>query len=883
MATTKKSAAPAAPKKAKKVSGEAAAPAAEKPTETDARVTKRRPAPGASAGQFAVPAKGHLGVLFGVRHLSPMAGRQLEALLRELQPTAVLIEGPADATPMIEHLVREDTHPPVALLAYTKQRPVRSIMYPLAKYSPEWVALRVGAEIGAWVRFMDLPASTFLALETRQNVAEKKGQQPEGTEPDSQESEGEDEDHEPEAETDSVAYGDDPYTLIAKLSGDPDHDTWWERTFEHNSEAGAYRDAVYAFGEQLRNLREDPPARQKETLLREAYMRRVIRDTINAGHDPAKIVVVCGAFHASVLTAEEPAMTDKEHAALPSHDSTITVMPYSYFRLSAQSGYGAGNNAPGYYQALYEELAKGSAGTGRLGIRVLSELAGKLRNKGHVRSSAEVIEAARLALGMAALHGEALAPTLQDLRDAAVTCLGYGEAALIDEALHDVAVGDAIGKVPPGVARTSLQDDFYHQLDALKLSQYLVDRAQHVEGRASDKALDMREDLRASNKDTALRDRSRSIFLHRLVLTGVPFAKLDRSGSEHVEVSEDPPATQHSGSSRASRKRAAPTQGALNTFKEYWTVRWTPNCEISLAETSLKGDSVEVAAARTLEEQLGDAQDVAVAARLVRKAVLCALPEGIRIAVRRLQSLGVDDASFGSIAAGVYDLAYLESYGNVRQFDPAPLKPIVAQLFLRATLLAHSAANVNDEGASAVADALSSVHYVAGLSGASEQLPVERWYAALTDIAEDDAANPFVCGASCALLLERGQASDEDVERRVAKRILPGMDPDAVSGFFSGLASRNRYALLARKIVWKSLSDFLDTLTDEDFRRSVAGLRKSFAGFEPAELRRVAEILGELWGAGGAELVQALDTKLDEGTVAKLTDDLAGLDLDLDL
>ena len=80
--------------------------------------------------------------IFGVRHLSPMAGLDVRRFLDEKNPKVVLIEGPADATDQLKHLAHAKTRPPVALLAFTKKRPVRTIVYPLAAYSPEWVALR---------------------------------------------------------------------------------------------------------------------------------------------------------------------------------------------------------------------------------------------------------------------------------------------------------------------------------------------------------------------------------------------------------------------------------------------------------------------------------------------------------------------------------------------------------------------------------------------------------------------------------------------------------------------------------------------------------------------------------------------------------------------
>src|SRR3954454_22629095 len=102
--------------------------------------------------------------VFGVRHLSPAAAHHLHAVLEELRPTAVLVEGQADATDHIRHLVHKDTKPPLALLAYTRERPVRSILYPLAAYSPEWVALTWAVRGKADVRFIDLPAAVFLRM-----------------------------------------------------------------------------------------------------------------------------------------------------------------------------------------------------------------------------------------------------------------------------------------------------------------------------------------------------------------------------------------------------------------------------------------------------------------------------------------------------------------------------------------------------------------------------------------------------------------------------------------------------------------------------------------------------------------------------------------------
>jgi hypothetical protein len=407
--------------------------------------------------------------IFGVRHLSPAAAHHLHTVLDDPRPTAVLVEGPADATDQIKHLVHKDTRPPLALLASTRQRPVRSILYPLASYSPEWAALTWGVRNKADVRFIDLPAAVFLQMHHTDKEVEAAA-------PDAPPA-----DKRPQASEHTLAYLDDPWDAIAQLSGDPDQETWWERHFEHTIEPAAYARQILEFGRGLRGLRHLDE--KDENLVREAFMRRCIREVLAKGHKPDRVLVVCGAFHAPALIEDLPAMTDKEVKALPAVECSLTLMPYSYFRLSSQSGYGAGNHAPAYYQRLFEARCAGAADG--LSATFLSELCHAMRRAGQARSAAEVIEAVRLAGTLAAL-ADAPAPCSRDLRDAAICCLGRAEIDVVAPHLHEIEVGSAVGRLPKGISRTSIQDDFYLLLEQLNLEKYQTEKEQEL-------VLDLRE------------------------------------------------------------------------------------------------------------------------------------------------------------------------------------------------------------------------------------------------------------------------------------------------------------------------------------------------------------------------------------------------------
>ena len=109
----------------------------------------------------------------------------------------------------------------------------RSILYPLAAYSPEWVALTWGIRHKTDVRFIDLPAAVFLELHqlaTPASVPEDDAKKDDAPPAPSRRGVSE---H-------TRAYLDDPFEAIARLAGDPDHETWWERHFEHTTEPAAY-------------------------------------------------------------------------------------------------------------------------------------------------------------------------------------------------------------------------------------------------------------------------------------------------------------------------------------------------------------------------------------------------------------------------------------------------------------------------------------------------------------------------------------------------------------------------------------------------------------------------------------------------------------------
>jgi hypothetical protein len=505
----------------------------------------------------------------------------------------------------------------------------------------------------------------------------------------------------------------------------------------------------------------------------------------------------------------------------------MTLMPYSFFKLSSQSGYGAGNHAPAYFELVWNAFNEGSAPN--LPKLFLASVARELRAAGTFRSTAEIIDGVRLAETMAAMKGSQ--PTLRELQDAAVTLLGQGDPAVVRESLLRVEVGTAIGALAKGVSQTSIQDDFYRELERLKLDQYKT-------GVKRDLDLDLRENRRVKSAEAAFLDLRRSSFLHRLAVLEVQFAK----------------------------KLTVRQEGT--TWAERWALQWTPEAEIAIVEAVLLGETIELAVAFKFKRQLEKCGAIGEAAKVIREACECGMSGSIELARQTLQKLANDSSDFTALAGAAYELGLVIRYGDVRQFDAEPLKPLLEQLFLEGALALVGAANCDLAAAKKMLVGVNELNKIALDYTALIDEPL--WIAELKKLAAADHLNPLLSGYACALLVERGLISNEELAKEVSRRLSPGISADLGAGWFEGLAQRNRYALLTRLALWEQLDAYVGSLTDEEFKRALVFLRRAFGDFSPQEKHSITENLGEIWGVNVDQASEALSAELNESEKKKL-------------
>ncbi|GAA3575555.1 DUF5682 family protein [Streptomyces osmaniensis] len=614
---------------------------------------------GSAASRSVVKPSGPL--LLGVRHHGPGSARAVRAALDAARPRTVLIEGPPEADALIPLAADEAMRPPVALLAHAVDEPGRSAFWPLAEFSPEWVAIRWAVEHQVPARFIDLPATHTLAWGKEDETSLDAG---EGGEPAANTDEPADDAEGSQAEeTDPrAAVRVDPLAVLADVAGYDDPERWWEDVVEHR---GAGDGDVFApflgLEEAMGALREAyGSGGHDRDLVREAHMRLQMRAAQREFGDD--VAVVCGAWHVPALRQKSTVGADKALLkGLPKVKADMTWVPWTNRRLARVSGYGAGIDSPGWYGHLF-------SAPDRPVERWMTKVAGLLREEDRIVSSAHVIEAVRLAQTLAAMRGRPL-PGLSETTDAvrAVMCEGSDvPLALVQDRL---VVGDVLGEVPRSASAVPLQRDLDRIQRRLRLKPEALER-------------ELELDLRKEN------DAERSRLLHRLRLLRVEW-----------------------GEPVASR-------GSTGTFRETWRLRWEPELSVRVAEAGVWGTTVLAAATAKAEADAVSAPGLADVTALAERCLLAELPDALPTVMRILADRAALDTDVGHLAQALPALVRSLRYGDVRGTDTGALAEVAAGLAERVFVgLPPACAALDADAAEEMRRHVDAVHGAVGLLG----------------------------------------------------------------------------------------------------------------------------------------------------------------------
>jgi hypothetical protein len=721
----------------------------------------------------------------------------VRAALEEARPRVVLIEGPPEADALIPLAADEEMRPPVALLAHAVDEPGRSAFWPLAEFSPEWVAVRWALEHDVPARFIDLPATHTLAWGRQEDEAGVEGESPLDAE--TADNEG---DSAPAPGPGPAEVRIDPLGVLAETAGYDDPERWWEDVVEHRGVGKG--DALAPFTvleEAMGALRETfGSGGHDRDLVREAYMRLQVRAAQREFEDG--VAVVCGAWHVPALRWKTTVAADKALLkGLPKVKTDMTWVPWTHRRLSRMSGYGAGIDSPGWYGHLF-------SAPGRPVERWMTKVAGLLRAEDRLVSSAHVIEAVRLAETLAAMRGRPL-PGLSETTDAvrAVMCEGSDVPLAL---VHDrLVVGDVLGEVPPTAPAVPLQRD----LDRLQ-------RRLRLKPEALERELEL--DLR---KET---DAARSRLLHRLRLLGIAWGE------------------------------PAASRGSTGTFRETWRLRWEPELSVRIAEAGVWGTTVLSAATAKAEADAVAAQGLADVTALAERCLLAELPAALPTVMRILADRAALDTDVGQLAQALPALVRSLRYGDVRGTDTGALGEVAAGLAERVFVgLPPACAALDADGAEEMRRHVDAVHGAVGLLGdaraAGQGHLKARWQSVLRVLCGRDSVPGVIRGRAVRLLLDGGELGQDEAARLMGLVLSPGTPPaDAaawIEGFVGG-GSGGGMLLVHDERLLGLVDAWLTGVPTEAFTDVLPLLRRTFSAYEPGVRRTLGELVRRGPGAG---------------------------------
>lgn len=744
-----------------------------------------------------------------IRHHSPACAFALKHLLADIRPATILIEGPRDCQELIAHCQHKEAKPPLALFSQKGAADaLYSAYFPLCDYSPEWVAMRAGAESGAEVQFIDLPFA--------QRAGDEAGKLDEKIQ---------------NLLAERYFLHSKYLQAIARQQNCRDQHESWDRLFEQRPKTRlrdwrAFFSDIFAFCLLARRDYETEVLDASGDSEREAFMAANIRLAVQQAQGP--VAVVTGGFHTPALIAACGENGPAQAAALAANanknqdENSNWLIRYSFDQLDALNGYGAGMPAPAYYQTLWQTLNSAAEDyLEQTAATLLIAIAGDNRAQqlSQSISSADVQAAVVQAKRLAQLRGLS-GPGRSEVLDAVQSCFCKDAVTAAGAAAHSFTIladarrvlcGDRLGQTPDSAAQTPLIREAWRRGTQLGLD-FAQTQAKTLELQLYDKPKHKRI----------------SRFFYLMQWLGSSLA-IWQSGPDYNN------------------------NHRLGLVREHWRYAWTPQVETELLARLVDGATLEQAALkklRALEQELqeaGQGRQATTAAGLLIRACTMGLHKHVLTLAASLEQLIAADDHLPSVIACGQQLQTLQHGFSL--LDAGRLNIDIAKLIGQswrcALQLLPRLAELESGKAEEYLPALPALRAL----GSGQQDDKALYWENLHILLQDRACSPAFRGAALALLFLDGQLCETEITQRLRVFLQPGQPAEFSVGFLRGLLSIARETLWRVPALLERINELIAGWPEAHFLTMLPALRLLFTDLSPKEIDTVAEKLAFLLGA----------------------------------
>ena len=851
-----------------------------------------------------------------IRHHSPACARAVAALITEIRPKAVLIEGPSEYDRLLPVLADPATQPPIAILSLrpTQQGPV-STFFPLADFSPEWVALRTAAATSTPVAFIDHPWAAATEDpeddQVRGLAAERYY-----------------------AQSQALA-------ALAQQEHCRDHDELWEHLFElRSSNWRTLFPDVFAWSALARQDYEPEVLQSEGSVPREAVMTSHILSWREKVAGP--LVVVTGAFHTLALVealavrllaqdipeaqpvlsqlpsqgprgqagsgqadAASPANAHGVRPGLGKTENSAWLIRYDLTRLDALTGYGAGIRSPGFYQRQWDtsdatdECPEPGTTLDQPGGEARAQRS-RARRGGHPPTGGSLIPR------------PAVVSESED---------GWGGPA---EAGPDRAnevqppIKQSESNQPPAPYRTRTQDltaailtdiatqankaDTTDQLSVAEVieatlqAHRLADLRGHPYPGRADLLDACASCFSRGDLPPAIRDAIAEVFGGTRLGTvppdnpAPPIIAEARTAAARLRLVINDSAkrtttldVRRSASARArsrffwltsyldsgfAQRLAGPDYIAgvgLGRLREEWEYAWTPLVEARLIALIDSGATLHEAARARLRttEAAADPRSSQAVAALVAQAAVIGLDDELARLWIRLDQLIEQDGRLDSVFGAVRQvLAIWRARELLDLSQPDDLLSLVKRALPQLAYLLEKGGKASAEDEPMVIQSLIGAQDLIRTLAESPQDPLVPaddtvvLRSALSRL-RIQAEAPGVLGAALALGVTAGEVSDEELGERVRAMFAPGADSERALRFFDGVMQAAPDLFLHTPELFNAVERAVVCLEPTAFLELLPDLRRCFSRLRPIEVANLAQTIAERTGLDPSALATA--------------------------
>ncbi|MEM6527973.1 MAG: DUF5682 family protein, partial [Chloroflexota bacterium] len=453
----------------------------------------------------------------------------------------------------------------------------------------------------------------------------------------------------------------------------------------------------------------------------------------------------------------------------------------------------------------------------QLAVGWLTKVAHLLREERMDASTAQVIDAVRLAETLAAIRGRPV-PGLEEFNEAALTVMAGGNNVPMNLVAEKLIIGDLMGTVPPGIPMVPLQHDLNIEQKRLRLRQSATETM-------------LKLDLRTPEH------LERSQLLHRLRLLHVPWGVKE-------DIDYDTP----------------------GTFQEYWSVCWEPEYTIQLIEKSAWGSTIEEAATEFALHTANETEQIEELTHMVNLAILAHLPGAVRHVVKNLGDRVALSGDVKILMNALPSLAEVYVYGDIRSTDVNMVHPIIDSIITRTCIgLSVEVTAVNDDAAREMFYALLAFHEAVMLI--NDPSYIKQWYRVLHNITTQETAHSLIRGRACRLLVEVGEMTPDETVGQMRLVLGRIAQPAKAAAWLQGFLDGSGLILLHHDELLPVIDRWIVTLDNDRFEALLPLLRRTFASFTESEVNRIGGIVSQ---PGARRTVVQQKIEIDEERAASV-------------